>query len=112
MNMFEEIDRVKKDLPRAKAISKEVNSIELNIYQKISLVIFIICLFLGILFGNLFPSCGSSSEFYSNVCDTVEFNFSLMLFIWFVSFIVCLLFFMIGRIIFLLNSINNRLAKK
>lgn len=112
MNMFEEIDKVKKELPRAKTISKEMNDIELNIYQKISLGIFIICLLLGVLFGNLFPSCGSSSDFYSNVCSTTEFNFSLMLFIWFVSFIVCLLFFMIGRVISLLNSINDRLAKK
>lgn len=112
MNMFEEIDLLKKDLPKTKTVFKEVNSIELNIYQRISLVIFVICLFLGILFGNLFPSCGASSEFYSNACDTLEFNFSLMLFIWFISFIIFLLFFMIGRIISLLNSINNRLAKK
>ena len=110
MNMFEEIDKLKKDLPKAKTISKEMNDIELNIYQKISVVIFIICVLLGVLFGNLFPSCGS--EFYSDICATTEFNFSLMLFIWFVSFIVCLLFFMIGRVISLLNSINDRLAKK
>ena len=109
MNMFEEIDKLKKDLPKAKTISKEMNDIELNIYQKISVVIFIICVLLGVLFGNLFPSCGSSSEFYSDICATTEFNFSL---IWFVSFIVCLLFFMIGRVISLLNSINDRLAKK
>lgn len=112
MNMFEEIDKLKKDLPKAKTISKEMNDIELNIYQKISVVIFIICVLLGVLFGNLFPSCGSSSEFYSDICATTEFNFSLMLFIWFVSFIVCLLFFMIGKVISLLNSINDRLAKK
>ena len=112
MTMFEEIDELKKDLPKIKTISKEMNKIELNIYQKISVCIFIICLLVGILFGNLFPSCGSSSEFYSNVCITTEFNFSLMLFIWFVSFIVCLLFFMIGRVISLLNSINDGLSKK
>ena len=112
MELFEEIDKVKKDLPKLKTVSHEVNKIELNIYQRITMVIFIICLFLGVFFGNLFPSCGSTSEFYSNVCVTTEFNFSLMLFIWFISFIVCLLFFMIGHVIGLLNSINNQLAKK
>ena len=49
MNMFEEIDKLKKDLPKAKTISKEMNDIELNIYQKISVVIFIICVLLGVL---------------------------------------------------------------
>ena len=112
MDLFEEIDKVKEDLPKLNKVSDEVNKIKLNMYQKITVVIFIICLFLGILFGNLFPSCGSSSEFYSNVCVTTEFNFSLMLFIWFISFIFCLLLFMIGHVILLLSEINKNLVKK
>ena len=112
MNMFEEIDKVKKDLPKLNTVSDEVSNIKLNIYQRITLILFIICLFLGIFFGNLFPACGSSSEFYSNVCVTTEFNFSLMLFIWFVSFIGCFLFYMLGTIISLLTEINKNLKKK
>ena len=99
MDMFEEIDKVKKDLPKLKTVSNEVSSIKLNIYQKITVVLFIVFLFLGIFFGNLFPACGSSSEFYSNVCVTTEFNFSLMIFIWFGSFVICFLFYMLGTII-------------
>ena len=41
MNMFEEIDKVKKDLPKAKTISKEMNDIELNIYQEVFIQIYI-----------------------------------------------------------------------
>lgn len=112
MNLFEEIDNVKVDLPKLKSVSNEVNKLKFNVYQKISIVVFLICVFLGVFFGNLFPSCGSSSEFYSDICATTEFNFSLMLFIWFASFMVCLLFFAIGHIIALLTSINDKLSKK
>ena len=42
MNMFEEIDLLKKDLPKTKTVFKEVNSIELNIYQRKTIVMFII----------------------------------------------------------------------
>lgn len=112
MDMFEEIDKVKKDLPKVKSLSREVHKMSFNVYQKIAIVIFLICLFLGVYFGNLFPSCGSTSEIYSNVCLTTEFNFSLMLFIWFTSFIICLFIFAIGHVICLLDSINNQLVKK
>ncbi len=112
MNMFEEIDKVKKDLPKLNSVSEEVSKIKLNSYQRVTAILFIICLYLGVIFGNLFPACGSSTEFYSNVCLTTEFNFSLMLFIWFISFIGCFLFFMLGTIISILTSINDQLRKK
>ena len=112
MEFFQEIDKVKCDLPKLKNVSNEVSNIETNIYQKITIIIFLICIFLGIFFGNLFPACGSSSELYSGFCATTEFNFSLMLFIWFFSFIGCMFFYMIGHIISLLTSINNKMAKK
>lgn len=112
MNMFEDIDKVKKDLPKIKNVADDVSKVDLNIYQKISIVIFVICLFLGFYFGNLFPSCSSTSEFFSNACLTTEFNFSLMLSIWFFSFLLFLFFFMVGHIIKVLESINNQLKKK
>ena len=112
MNMFEEIDKVKKDLPKLNNVSKEVQKVEINLYQEISIVLLIIGLFTGVFLGNLFPSCGSSSSFYSTICSTTEFNFSLMLFVWFISFLVFLFFYGIGQIIALLSSINDKLDKK
>lgn len=111
MNMFEEIEREKNELPKFKTITKEVGNYKLNGYQKFALVAYFICFCLGIVFGNLFPACGSSSTLYTGVCLTTEFNFSLMLFIWFVSLLVCLFFFAMGHIILLLTSINEKLSK-
>lgn len=110
MDMFEEIDRVKKALPKFHSITKEVGKYQLNGYQKFAIVTYFICFCLGILFGNLFPACGSSSTMYSVTCVTTEFNFSLMIFIWFVSFLLCLFFFAIGHIILLLDAIHDKLS--
>ena len=111
MNMFEEIDKVKKDFPGVNKVTKEASKLQLNAYQKFALIIYGICFCGGIILGNLFPVCGSSSNFYST-CTTTEFNFSLMLFFWFISLLVCLLFYGMGHIIALLTEINNKLSKK
>ena len=111
MNMFEEIENAKQDLPKIKTITKKVSNYKFNGYQKFAIIIYIVCFCLGILFGNLFPACGSSSTFYAGACLTTEFNFSLMIFIWFVSFLVCLFFFALGHIILLLTSINEKIGK-
>lgn len=111
MNMFDEIEKEKKELPKIRSIQKEVNEVELNIYQKLTIIIFMFCVFLGVVLGNLFPVCGSSAAFYSGECLTKEFNISLMLFIWFVSFVGCLFMFMIGHVIQLLDSINKKIKK-
>lgn len=111
MNMFDEIEKAKEDLPKLNTITKEVLHYKLNGYQKFAVVTYLVCFCIGIILGNLFPVCGSSSNFYST-CTTTEFNFSLMIFVWFVSFLVCLFFFAIGHIIFLLTEINNKLGKK
>ena len=105
-----EIEREKAQLPKIKSIEKEVGKYTFNGYQKFAIVVFLICFCFGIILGNLFPACGSSSNFYG-VCTTTEFNFSLMLFFWFISFLVCLFFFAIGHIISLLTSINESLRK-
>ena len=111
MNMFEEIDRDKAELPKVKTIVKQIDKTEFNGYQRFAVVTYFVCFFLGIIFGNLFPTCGSSSMLYGDVCVTTEFNFSLMLFIWFVSFLICLFFFALGHIIAILSSINDKLSK-
>ena len=109
MNMFEEIEREKKKIPKIDTMTKKVVRYNYNNYQILSICVFCICLILGIVFGNLFPTCGSTFSFYSDVCETHEFNVSLMLTIWFISFLICTLFFALGHIITLLDSINNKL---
>ncbi len=110
MNMFEEIEAVKKDFPKVKTISKEISNYKLNAYQAFAIVLFIICFCIGIVFGNLFPTCGSISGFNST-CSTKEFNFFLMIAIWSGSLLVCIFFFAIGHVIELLKNINNKLDK-
>jgi len=109
MNMFEEIEREKKKMPKIDTLTKEFVKYEYNAYQILAFVIFTICIILGIIFGNLFPACGSTTSFYSDVCLTTEFNVSLMLVIWFTSFLVCLFIFGMGHIISLLSDINKKI---
>ena len=110
MNMFDEIEKQKEDLPKFKTIPREVSKYSSNGYQKFAIVVFCVCFCFGIILGNLFPVCGSSSNFYGT-CTSTEFNFSLMLFFWFVSFLLCLFFYALGHIISLLTSIDNQLRK-
>ena len=112
MNMFDEIDKLKKELPKFKTVANEIVSNELNNYQIIAIVTFCIAFCVGIIFGNLFPACGTTSSIYSTTCSTTEFNFSLTLSIWFISFLICVLFYGLGHIISLLESINKNLSKK
>lgn len=111
MNMFEEIEKSKAQLPKANTISKRIRKFKFNFYQLFAIFTYFIIFCLGIIFGNLFPTCGTSSALYSGSCVTTEFNFSLMLCIWFVGLVACLLIFAIGHIISLLDSINNNLKK-
>ncbi len=111
-DLFYEIDKIDKDFPKLKKLANEVTAHELNGYQIVALVTMGICLCVGIIFGNLFPSCGSTSNLYNNVCNTTEFNFSLTICIWFIGFLVCVFFYAIGHIVSLLESINQNLSKK
>ena len=111
MNMFEEISKEKKDLPKIKTITKEVNKYEFNLYQKFGVVIFLIAFVVGILLGNMFSTCGVTSSFYSTECVTRQFNFSLLLAVWFSGLAMGLFFFAIGHIVFLLDEINNKIKK-
>lgn len=111
MNMFEEIDKIKEELPKVKNISKKISSLKLNFYQIFAIFTYSIVFCLGIIFGNLFPACGTSSTLYAGTCLTTEFNFSLMLCIWFFGLIVCVFVYAIGHVITLLDSINNKLNK-
>ncbi len=112
MNMFDEIEKLRKDLPKLQKVTDGVSKQELNHYQIIALVIMGAGICIGVIFGNVFPSCGTTSGLYSKTCTTTEFNFSLTLTIWFVAFLVCVFFYGMGSIITLLDSINKKLDKK
>ncbi|MBQ6497336.1 MAG: hypothetical protein IJI58_01315 [Bacilli bacterium] len=111
MNFFEEINKKKEEFPRFHSVTNEVKKQELNFYQIFAIAVFILCFFLGIVFGNLFATCETTSYFYSDACVVTEFNFSLMIAIWFVSLLVCIVFYAIGHIIALLTEISQKLSK-
>lgn len=109
MNFFDEINKEKKDLPKKNDISFSSDS--LNFYQIFAIGLFIIIFFLGIFFGNLFATCQATSFFYSDECIVTEFNFSVMIFVWFIGLLISLFIFAIGHIIGLLKEISKKLDK-
>ena len=108
MDFFEEISEVKKDFPKVNSTLKDVRSYQLNFYQVFAIAIFVICFFLGFVLGNLFTTCETTSYFYSDVCVVKQFNFSLMVGIWFFSLLICVFFFAIGHIISILTEICKK----
>lgn len=104
MDMFEEIYEVKKDLPKFSTLINKVKNHKFNSYQRLTIFIGIICFLTGIILGNVFPACDTTSSFYTDVCVTTEFNVLLMILVWFFSFIICLFLYGIGEIIRLLND--------
>ena len=111
MDFFDEVNKSKKDFPKANSVKNKVGSYKLNFYQFFAIGVFVICFFLGIVFGNLFSTCATTSYFSSDTCVVTEFNFSLMLAIWFISLLVCVFIFAIGHIIAILSQINEKLDK-
>lgn len=111
MDLFEEISKNKQDFPKLHSVKDEVGKYELNFYQMFAIGIFIVCFFLGIIFGNLFATCTTTSYFSSNTCLVTEFNFSLMITIWFISLLVSVFIFGMGHIISILSKINEKLDK-
>ena len=111
MDFFDEVNKSKKDFPKANSVKDKVGSYKLNIYQMFAIGVFVICFFLGIVFGNLFSTCTTTSYFSSDTCVVTEFNYSIMFAIWFVSLLVCVFMFAIGHIIAILSQINEKLNK-
>ena len=109
MNMFDEIYKQKKDLPKVSNITKKVSSYKYNMYQMLAFIIFFLAFVSGIVLGNLFPACGSTSSFYGDVCMTTEFNVFLMLIIWMLGFLGGVIFFAIGHVIAILTSIDQKI---
>ena len=88
---------------------KQVKKYKYNFYQKVSILTMIICFFMGIILGNIFPSCVSSG-LYSATCTTTEYNISLTIFFWFASFLLCMFIYAIGHIINILETINKNIS--
>ena len=112
MDLFEEIQKYKEDFPKSKAITDEFSKQSFNFYQGFAIALFILLFFLGIFFGNLFATCQASSYFYSDECLVTEFNYSVMIIIWFAGFLLSTFIYAIGQIIELLKSIDEKLSKK
>lgn len=110
MDFFEEINTKKEDFPQLHSVTDGVKKQELNLYQIFAIGVLILGVFLGIVFGNLFSTCEATSYFYSDACLVSEFNFSLMISIWFVSLLVCVVLYAIGHIIALLTEISQKLT--
>ena len=110
MNMFEEIEKEKKDLPKVKSLTNEAQKYSLNIYQKFSLLIMFIAFIVGIILGNSYNTCTPSITYGSEDCVS-QFDFALMLEIWFGGLVVGMFFFGLGHIVYLLNDISNKLKK-
>ena len=113
MDFFEEIAKVKEDFPKinVNSLNSEVKKYKFNFYQIFAIILFIVFFFLGIIFGNLFATCETTSYYYSKSCLVTEFNFSLMLGIWLISLLVSTVIYSIGHIISLLTSINEKNKK-
>lgn len=110
MDLFDQIDKEKEDLPKLRSITKEVQKQKLNGYQIIAVVTFIILFVVGVVLGNLFPACEASGIF--GACTKRQFNLSLTIFFWFGSFLVCVFYYALGHIISLLIEINGKLKGK
>lgn len=111
MNFFDEITKEKKDFPKVRSVTNQVKDYPLNFYQIFAVGILILGIFLGVIFGNLFPACKTSSYVDPGFCLATEFNFSLMLCIWFVTVLLSIVLFAVGHIIALLTEINKKLGK-
>lgn len=109
MDLFDEVNKSKRDFPKANSVKSKVGSYKFNIYQKFAIGIFIVGFFLGIILGNLFSTCATTSYFSNDTCLVTEFNFSLMLGIWFISLLISVFIFAVGHIIEILSQINEKL---
>ncbi len=110
MDMFEEIEKQKKDLPKIKSLTNEVQKYDLNIYQKFGVLIVFIAIVVGIILGNSYNTCTPSITYGSENCIS-QFDFSLMLEVWFAGIMTGFVFFGMGHIVYLLNDISNKLGK-
>ncbi len=111
MNMFEEIDKQKQELPKLKTLNKQLSKYDFNMYQKFGMFIFIVAIIMGIILGNIFSTCGATSSFYDTACVTKQFNLSYMIGTWLFGLMISLMFFGMGHMIYLLDDIADNIEK-
>ncbi len=108
-DLFDEIEEERKELPKLKKISKEVQKPRhYNFYQQLAFWLFAFLFITGIILGNVFPACSETSNLLST-CTNTEYNLSLTLIVWLISFVFCSTIYATGEIIKLLKSINEKL---
>lgn len=111
-DLFDEIEEKKKELPKLKKISKEVKKNRYyNFYQQLAFWLFAFLFIVGIILGNVFPACSETSTVLST-CTATEYNLSLTLMVWLISFVFCSTIYATGEIIKLLRAINEKLDIK
>ena len=111
-DLFDEIDEERKELPKLKKISNEVQKKRnYNFYQQLAVCLFIFLFVTGIILGNLFPACSETSNLFST-CTKTEYNLSLTLLFWLASFVFCSLVYGLGEIVRLLNVIATNTSRK
>ena len=111
--MFEEIEKYDKKLPNKKEIQKQFQNIskKYNIYQMIAVFVVVVGTVIGIIMRNHFSVCNSYS-YVNNVCIAQSFNFGLMIVVWAIAFILGVLLSALGKMIELLNEIDQKLNNK
>lgn len=107
-SLFDQIKAEKQDIPKMDRAIKEVRDRKFNFYQKVAIITMFACFVIGIILGNLFPSCVSGG-LYSVTCTNTEFNVSLTLLFWFITFLICMMIYAVGHIISLLEKIVLKL---
>lgn len=111
--MFEEIEKYDKKLPDKKEIKKQVRELskKYNLYQGVSIGIFVVGVIIGIILGNHYSTCSSYSQI-NQMCVEESFNIGIMLLTWIISFIIGLIVMQLGQIISLLMKINENMENK
>ena len=111
-DLFDEIDETRKELPKLKNISNEVQkNRNYNFYQQLAVCLFIFLFIVGIILGNLFPACSETSDLFAT-CTKTEYNLTLTLLFWLSSFVFCSLVYGLGEVISLLNVIASNTKRK
>ncbi len=107
-NLFEEIEKEKKDIQEF-GFSKDFFGMKaLNFYQIVAIVVMCVGIVLGIVIGNLFPACRETSGFFGT-CTSEMYNFGLTLMVWASTFLFSLFIYGLGHIISLLEAIHRHL---
>lgn len=109
-DLFEQIDRNKEDFPTIKKKINYIKNYNYNFYEKVAIFTMLIGFCTGIVLGNVFPSC-QSGFLYSKRCTDTEYNVTLTVIFWFVSFLFSMMIFFMGHVIDILSKIEKNTKK-